>query len=85
MLPQQQVLSDHIKTNSNDEYGDMEFTPEMALVMDSVEVYQAAKVRLFCLITVQDAELHLTRPSCFRKALHLPPHPICTRRSMKMQ
>ena len=81
----QQVLSAHIETNSDDEYGDMEFTPEMAIVMDSIEVHQAAKVGLSCLITVQDAELHLTRPSCFRKALHLPPHPICTRRSMKMQ
>jgi len=85
VLPQQQVLSAHIETNSDDEYGDIEFTPEMALVMDSVEVYQAAKVRLFCLITVQDAELHLTRPSRFPKALPIPPHPICTRQSMKMQ
>lgn len=36
--------SARIEIDSDDEYGDLEFTPEMAMVMDNVEVLQAAKV-----------------------------------------
>jgi superfamily II DNA helicase RecQ len=42
--PPQHVSAACIETDSDDEYGDMEFTPEMAMIMDNVEVPQAAKV-----------------------------------------
>lgn len=38
------VSSTHIETDSDDEYGNVEFTPEMAMVMDNVEVHRGAEV-----------------------------------------